>query len=536
MQIAARSLTGIMGGAGCGKSTLCLTFNGLIPHFIRGRLEGEVRVKGQSVSTSSVAELARIVGLLFQDFEAQLFSTSAELEIAFGPENYNVTRTDIIRRVDEYLRLLELAELRHRAPTSLSGGQQQRLAIASILALEPDIVVMDEPTTDLDSAGRDHLIRLAAEIRRTGRTVVIVEHDPESLTTADSITLIKDGTVAASGSAPDILTDVSLLTSCNIRPPQLADLFYRLDIPDCPLTVSDCLGVLRRHHPRLASRVTAPARAPGPASVALLNVSYKYPDADSASIHDFSLTIYEGEFVAIAGENGSGKTTVAKLLSGLLHPDTGDATLRGTSIRSLPRHIVAGQIGYVFQNPDHQIFCATVEEEVSFSARRFGIPREELAPRVTQSLRTVGLQGYEERDPFGLTKGERQRVAVASVLVLRPEIIVLDEPTTGLDYRQHSGMMSMLRRLNQSGHTVIIVTHSMSTLAEYADRTVVLHEGDILIDGPTRDVLVREDLLAHASLRPPPVVQLSNMLGAGIVSVAEMAAVFNPGASAAHHT
>lgn len=519
------SVTGIMGNAGCGKSTLCLTFNGLIPNFVKGQLHGEIRINGQDIRNASVSDLAPTVGLLFQDFEAQLCSTSAELEIAFGPENYNIARPELVRRVEKYLELMELAELRRRHPTTLSGGQQQRLAIASILALEPDIVVMDEPTTDLDSAGYDGLLHIANVIRGADRTLIIAEHDAEILTAADNIILISDGSIVSAGAADEILRDVELLNRCGVTPPQLAELFYRLGIRDCPLTVKGCLEILAKYE-RRSSKPTGKLPGAGQDSaVALQNVTYKYPDTPTAAVCNLSLQVLEGEFLAIIGENGSGKTTVALLLSGLLTPGSGEALLFGVNMRSLPRHVILGQIGCVFQNPDHQIFCATVAEEVSFAARHLGVSGDELDARVAHTLRIVGLQGYDKRDPFGLTKGERQRVAVASALVTRPRVIILDEPTTGLDRPQHIGMMNMLAQLNESGHTVIIVTHSMSTVAEYSSRTVILHEGSILIDGATRDVLCQEEVLAKASLQPPPIVQLSNKLGTNAMSVTEMVTV-----------
>jgi energy-coupling factor transport system ATP-binding protein len=235
-----------------------------------------------------------------------------------------------------------------------------------------------------------------------------------------------------------------------------------------------------------------------------------------------NLAIREGEFVAILGQNGSGKTTLAKHLNGLLKPTAGQVAIHGKPSSLYSHREMARTVGHVFQNPDHQIFCRTVGEEVGFGLKLLGEDQRTIESRVSEALEAVGLQGYDEAIPFTLTRGEKQRVAVASVLAARPEVMVLDEPTTGLDYPQQRGMMEMLRRLHARGHTIIVITHSMWVAAEYAWRTVVMKDGRVLLDGPTRWAFAQENRLAEASLRPPAVVRLSNRLGARALTVEEM--------------
>ena len=516
----------VMGHASSGKSSLCLSLNGLIPRLVRGQFEGEVAVMGMDLRDAAAVDLAQRVGLVFQDFESQLVSTSVELEVAFGPENLAAPRAELRRRVDQYLELVGLSALRLREPWSLSGGQKQRLAIASVLALEPDVLVMDEPTTDLDSAGRDEVLRLAHHVTGMGRTLIMVEHDTEVTTAADQVILMREGRIVAHGETREVLSDVDLLASCGVRPPQLAELFRQLGWRETPLTVEDGLTFIREaaKHPARRAVATGPGPVRSSVIVEARGACYAYPNGDTPALQDVHLTIREGEFLAVVGQNGSGKTTLGKLLSGLLQPSEGAVVIGGTSTGSLGRGALARIVGFVFQNPDNQIFSSTVQEEVAFGPRNLGLPGEMISRRVAESLCAVGLEGYERRDPFALTKGERQRVAVASVLACRPAVLILDEPTTGLDYRQQLGMMEMLGRLNREGHTILIVTHSMWASTDYAPRTIVMQKGCILLDAPTRYVFTREDLLDAVGLRAPPVVQLSNRLHAGALTVPELVA------------
>lgn len=521
----------MMGHGGAGKSTLCYCLNALIPKFFKGTYEGRVLIKGTEVGQSRVYDMSRLVGLVFQDFESQLFSTNVELEVAFGPENYGVPREEIRRRIDKYLTFVRLAELRNREPASLSGGQKQRLAIASILAMEPEVLVMDEPTTDLDPIGRDEVLSVAGELERQGRTLLIVDHEPETAQGADLVFLMKEGHLVRQGAPREVLTDVPLVLDCGVMPPQVVELFHKLNWPELPWTVEEALQLFREAPLRLKPEARDMLRRMDDARtrevkdqviLAAKGLGYVYEEGNVEALRDVDLQIRAGEFVAIIGQNGSGKTTLAKQFNGLLHPTRGEVLVDGASTRTLSRAALARAVGYVFQNPDHQIFARTVREEVAFGPRNFGMDEAEIEERVAEALRVVGLEGYEERDPFALTKGERQRVAVASVLATRPRVVILDEPTTGLDYPQQRRMMDMLATLNRMGHTVIIITHSMWVVTEYATRTLVMKDGRVIRDGPTREVFADEETLAEAFLKPPPIVRLGNRLGVTALTVDEM--------------
>jgi len=525
-QVEAGSFIGVMGHGGAGKSTLCSSLNGLVPGFFRGAYQGRVMVKGQEVAGHKVAEMSRIVGLVLQDFEAQIFSTNVELEMAFGPENQCLPCSEIDRRIRHYLAFLDLEKFRRREPATLSGGQKQRLAISSVLAMEPEILVMDEPTTDLDFKGRQEVLSVADNLRREGRTLLIVDHEPETMAKADRVWLMKGGQIVKGGLPGEILADVSTLKSCGIKVPPIPELFSAMGWPGAPFSAREAMALIRKHNLVRPRTLSLPESSrPGQRRPYLLQAEglrYIYPSHGIEALRGVDLCMGEGEFVALLGQNGSGKTTLAKHFNGLLKPTSGQMLLQGRPTKEYSHGEMARLVGYVFQNPDHQIFSRTVLEEVGFGLKMLGEGPKRVEQLVSEALEVVGLEGYEEKIPFALSKGERQRVAVASVLALRPRVLVLDEPTTGLDYRHQRAMMEILKSLNERGHTIIIITHSMEVAEEYAGRTVVLKDGAVLLDGTTRAVFAAEDRLAEASLQASPLLQLSNYLGTKARTVGQM--------------
>jgi len=516
----------VMGHEGAGKSTLCYSINGLIPGFFPGQYQGRVVVKGQEVAGKKVAEMSRHVGLVLQDFEAQLFSSNVELEMAFGLENHHLPRLEIERRIQRYLSLVGLEELRRREPASLSGGEKQRLAIGSVLTIEPDILLMDEPTTDLDPQGREEVVSLARKLKEEGHTILLVEHEPETAVRADQVWLMRDGHIVAQGSPAVILPDIPMLESCGVKPPATIELFSAMGWPGKPLTVERAVSLIGQHNltgrRTLNFEVGFPPRSREKSILKAEGLEYVYPAYAVKALGGIDLQIQEGEFIAILGQNGSGKSTLAKHFNGLLKPTAGRMLVQGRPTTAYSHREMAEEVGYVFQNPDHQIFARTVIEEVEFSLKVLGKDSPTIQKRVAEALEAVGLQGYEKKVPFSLTRGERQRVAVASVLAAQPQVVILDEPTTGLDYRHQRSMMEMLERLHEKGHTIIIITHSMWVAAEYAKRIIIMKDGAILLDGPTRNVFFAEKKLAEASLHPPPLVRLSNILGTQALTVAQM--------------
>jgi energy-coupling factor transport system ATP-binding protein len=538
------SLTGVMGPTGAGKSTLVRALHRAVPGFFRGDLEGTVRLRGVSLEGRSVADLAGDIGVVLQDFEYQLFSTSCALEVAFGPLNLGVPPDEARRRVAECLGACGLAGFEDREPSSLSGGEKQRLAIAAVLAMRPGVILLDEPTTDLDPAGKQDLYRILARLREDGRALLVVDTESEEMARADHLLLLAEGRVAGSGPPAELLADLPLLARCGVRPPQMVEVLAGLGLPPRPCPPEECAAILRRAG--IAPRPDAPGAVGRPGAdhspdaddrpeteefVRLDEVRYAYPDGQEV-LCGIDLRIQRGEFVAILGANGSGKTSLAKIIAGILPPLRGRALLDGAPIAAQGAAGAARRAGYIFQNPDHQIAAATVAEEVGFALQNFGAPRPEIERRVAELLPVVGLQGKEDEDPFVLTKGERQRLALASVLSYRPDLILMDEPTTGLDETEQRRVMDLLRRLNREGHTIIVITHSLPLVARHARRVVVLDRGRVAADGPARRILGAggapagegRDPLAMMGLAPLPVVRLGTQFGVATLTPAEFIA------------
>lgn len=531
----------VMGASEAGKSTLATCLNGLIPHYMRGRLNGEVVVLGQNTKECTVPQLAEEVGIVFQDFEAQLFSTNVELEIAFGPENFGVSREEMKRRIDENLKYVGLEEFRNRPPFTLSGGQKQKLAIASVLAMQPKILVMDEPTTDLDPISKQGIFEIINKLRQSDEiTLIVVEHETEETLNADRIVLIQNGKIVKSGPVREILRDVESLEEFGVMPLGIPKFFNNVKpSSQLPLTPEEGVDAFKqanlqisdKKYKELVLEEEAASRKFSTPVIQCTDLEHTYPNGVNA-LQGIDLEINLGEMVAIIGQNGSGKTTLAKHFNGLLMPTDGDIRVNDIPTSDQGIFKLGQRVGYVFQNPDHQIFSEFVFDEVAFSPRLRNVPEDEVKERVSEALEAVGLVGYEQEDPFSLTKSGRQRVAVAAVLAIQPDVLILDEPTTGLDYKEQRSMMDMVKRLNERGSTTIFITHHMWVVAEYAQKVFVIKDGRILLKGSKREVFSNEKILEESFLRPPHFVQLANRLGKTFLTPEEMIACLETGGSA----
>lgn len=542
----------IMGASGAGKSTLVKCLNRVIPVLQTGQLTGEVRLFGRRLVQEKVGELASTVGMVFQDFEAQLFSTTVRDEIVFGMEQLGVERSEMQRRLTEVLSQVGLSGFEGRDPTTLSGGQKQRLAIAALLALRPHILVLDEPTTDLDPEGRQEIFALLARMRTEGFTLVVVEHELAAAVDADQIVLLSAGEVIAAGPPARLLPQIESLARYGVRPRDFDRLFQTLGINEYPRDIEEAVALLgktgtlrqvqhkRERESRRCSQLQEGNHCQlpqvcsfrsSPPLLHLQSLTHVYPGSAPA-VCEVTLTIEEGEFIALLGQNGSGKTTLAKHMSGLLAPTQGQVFLRGQELSRVPLHRLAQEVSYVFQNPDHQLFADTVAEEVAFGPRNIGLAPAEVNARVQEALAAVGLSDVRDHDPFLLGKGERQRLAVAALLALRPSVLILDEPTTGLDYVEQRRMMELLRGLHREGRTIIIITHVPWVAAEYAERALLMAQGRLLWDGSLRGLYAQPDLCARAAFRPPDITLLGLRFGVAPLSVEEFVAWTNgdPGA------
>ncbi len=533
---AAGEMIGIMGASGAGKSTLAKCLNYIIPGFEDGEFRGVVRIGARPLVDVRVCDVAPVVGMVFQDFEAQLFSTNVAHEVAFAMEQIGMEREEIVQRLGAALQDVGLAGFEHRDPTTLSGGEKQRLAIAAVMALRPSVIVLDEPTSDLDPEGKAEVFALIRRLRDYGVSLIVIEHEAEELRGCDRILILHEGELIADDTPERLMTRLQLLEQCGVHAPDLNRLLARMGISAHARDIAEAEWLIRK---TLGERVVAPSveevrarQSPAPADasgerlsppiVGIENLSHVYPEGARA-LDRVNLTIAPGEFLAIIGQNGSGKTTLARHIVGLLRPSEGRVLIGGRDRARLAPAETAREVGYVFQNPDHQIFAATVEDEVAFGPRNFGFPAEEVERRCARVLQAVGLDHARQRDPFLLGKGERQRLAVAAVLALEPRLLILDEPTTGLDYREQRRMMELISELHRAGTAIVIITHTPWLVAEYAERGVLLRKGTKLFDGPVRDLFANQGLLARSSFRPPEVTLLGDRFGVTALSVEELA-------------
>jgi energy-coupling factor transporter ATP-binding protein EcfA2 len=489
----------VTGPSGGGKSSLGRCLNGLIPHFYGGKLYGRVLVSGLDTRRHSTKELATRVGFVFQDPENQLVSLDVEREVAFGLENLAFPRDLIAKRVEESLDTLGIAHLRCRQLSELSGGEKQKVAIASVLALHPGILILDEPTSELDPKGAEEVLSVITRLNdELGLTVILIEHRLDRvLQYADRLIVLSEGMVAIDGEVRDVMTNhYPELSRVGIGVPPMIRLIQELrergvKISKVPLTIKEGRAILRK-----AFENTTPIQDTGGGNgqeitsplVEVKRLWYTYPSGLLA-LRNINLKIGEAEFITIMGRNASGKTTLAKHFNRLLVPTKGRIRVSGIDTREATIAELARKVGFVFQNPNDHLFADTVYDEIAFTLKNLGFSRGEIELRTTEMLERFQLNEYKNHYPRSLSGGEKQRVALASVLVTKPKVLILDEPTRGMDYRLKSELMRFLNAYRAEGNTVILITHDVEIVAEYADRVILLSEGKVIVDGEKHQVL-----------------------------------------------
>jgi energy-coupling factor transport system ATP-binding protein len=513
----------ITGPSGAGKTTLCRLLNGLIPHYFRGNFNGSVLVNGINTKKTTIGSLSRMVGLLFQDPASQLVCPTVMDEVAFGPENLGVEPMEIRQRVEYALKAVRLKGYEERNPHSLSGGEQQACALAAIMAMKPEIYVLDEPTSNLDPLGSYQIINLLVELSRMEKkTMIIVEHKMEELLPlVDRLIVMNDGKIVLQGEVKELLENVEYMEKIGLKPPQVTLLASKLrkyvNIKELPLTLDDAVDVFNKvlsgilKEKKMKIKPQAPYVSDRRKSKEIIRVEdlwYVYPEGVTA-LRGINLSIYEGEFVAIIGQNGSGKTTLVKHFNGLLKPTKGNVIVYGVNTKNASISELAKKVGYVFQNPDHQLCNETVGKELAFGPINLGLSDKEIEERVKSVAERLGLKEVLDENPFSLSKGERQRVAVGSILTMNPDVLIIDEPTTGQDYKMSKEMMDIFKELNREGKTIIVITHDMNLVAEYAEWVIVLREGEILCEGTLKTVFTQTELLERTYLRPPQITRLA---------------------------
>jgi energy-coupling factor transporter ATP-binding protein EcfA2 len=517
----------IMGPTGAGKTTFSLTLNGLIPQFYEGTMEGSVHVLGIDTKRYRIQRLVQHVGLVMQDPESQVFGMNVLADVMFGPANLGLSYDEVMARARRALNLVGLVGFDKRSPSDLSGGEKQRLAVASVLAMHPEILVLDEPTSELDPVGREEVYQAVDRLCEDGDvTIFAIEHSPDEVVSrAENLMVFSGGKLAYLGTPKDVFRNAPKAHDLGIRIPEPAELGWKLyeagliKQQQIPLTVDEAFELISpwiiERKDRLAKCDTKPCRcdAEGEKEVILSvqDLSHSYSDEIHA-LRGVSLDVHKGEFIALVGQNGAGKTTLAKHFNGLLRPTKGRVIVDGKDAAGQAIYDLAKVVGYVFQNPDHQIFSATVWEEAAYGLKVQGITGEKAKERVANVLELVGLSDLLELNPFTLSKGDRQKLAVASILAIEPQVLVIDEPTTGLDARGAEGMMTLIDHLNKLGHTVIIITHDMKLVAEYATRVIAMSRGKIIADCTPAELFSNEAVMENARVKPTSIARLFSRL------------------------
>lgn len=516
----------LLGPSGCGKSTVMLALAGLIPNSVEADLRGQVLCGGINTRHIDAGQLAAKVGIVFQDPDAQIVTGSLLDEVCFGLENLLVPVDEIETRALAALRRMGLADRREealRAPTELSGGGRQRLAIACALALDPLVLVLDEPTANLDPCASAEFYAALATLKDASRAIVLVEHElDDALPLADRVVVLDgNGTIIHNGTPAEVLgRHARDLSERGIWLPTTTGVALRLGLdadPErvLPLTVSELARALDADE--APEGMIAPTTDPGGSHDQVLAEQNVAIDVHAVSVriggvtalHDVDLRIRSGEFLAIAGVNGAGKSTLTRAIAGLVPLSSGSIALAGTPLTALDIRQVGDRIGYVFQNPEHQFLARTVRDELAYGLRVRRRPKHEIGDRVDRMLERFDLARYADVNPFLLSHGEKRRLSVATALISEPSILILDEPTFGQDQARAREIVDMICELNAAGITIIMITHDLQLIADYADRVALLSRGRLLQAGAAGEILCDTRLIECAGLRPPPVRRIA---------------------------
>jgi energy-coupling factor transport system ATP-binding protein len=548
---------GITGPSGAGKTTLCRAMLGAIPYSSRltpeqlpQHFRGTISAAGEPVTART--PVTNRVGMVLQDPENQFLRMSLLHELGLGLQIQGLPTEEILQRAYESLCRVGLQQLWHGAaylhPADLSGGQKQRVAIASFLSMRPQVLLLDEPTSDLDPPGKREVIETIARLRKDYRmTVVLVEQDPDILSTfCDRIALLNEGHIELIATPHDFYAERTLLERCGASVGELTSISWLtgytyharppLTLEEGEITFAGFVHAQAEQPEECPLHDAAPTETgkgssfPRPDTtvsagtsrshdmikqepiVSVSDTWYSYEDG-TVALQGVDLTLYRGEILALLGPNGSGKSTLAKILAGIYRPARGRVQVQGQDLASRKvRARLPASVGYVFQNPDHQLFRRKVSDEVEYGLINLGMEPVQRRKVVKAALEAVGLTRYANEDPLFLGKGQRQRLAVAAVLAMGPEIVIVDEPTTGQDYSMIRGIMSLLRDLHQQGKTILIITHDMSLVAEHCQRVVTFRAGKRVFTGTPAELFQDEETLNKADLRPPPAAALSARL------------------------
>lgn len=512
----------ILGPSGSGKSTLAQCLNGIIPNIHKGQAQGQVRIDGQDIFKQSIYDKSQLVSTVLQDPDGQFIGLTVAEDLAFALENDCADQSEMKDKVALWAERLDLTSLLNHRPQDLSGGQKQRVSLAGVLIDESPILLFDEPLANLDPKSGQETIDLIDKIHKeVGATTIIIEHRLEDVLyrPVDRILLVNEGELIFNGS-PDELLSSTLLLENGIREPLYVTVLRQLGFDTRSAQNLSQLDALDLSDLALPDRVLKDKRDSSSDSILKVEgLSVSYGD-NPTIIEDLSFSLKKGERLAIVGKNGAGKSTLAKALCGFV-PSQGKLTYKGQNISQDSIAERSERIGFVLQNPNQMISQTMIFDEVALGLRLRGIEEAEVEARVHEVLKTCGLYSFRKWPISALSFGQKKRVTIASILVLKPEIIILDEPTAGQDYKTYTDIMNFLDSLQKQGHTIVMITHDMQLMLEYSDRCLVVVEGKIIADDNPVTILNQKDLLESANLKQTSLYTLGQKLSSDPVEVTQ---------------
>ncbi len=517
-------LIGIIGPAEAGKTTLGLSIKAIVPHKLDGAWGGALDVCGKDILESDVSTISRFVSMTFQDPESQIIGSSVEEDLVFGPENYNIPPEVIREKMKWAMDAVGLSEeFLKKHPHRLSGGEKQRLAIASAIICGPEVIILDEPTAEIDPVGKYDVIKIVEKLKKSQtKTILLIEQDLEHLVRfADKLLVLNKGELVAFHNTREVLKDTDKLLDMHINVPEVVVLWNELkklglDIPIF-VSVEEAISVLRNYFVKNKEELVVKSSAkltPTHETEEVIKVeqmSFSYETSDQI-LHDINLSIKKGEFVAVLGKNGTGKTTLVKHFNGLLKPTKGKVFVNGIPTNKKTVAQLSRNVGYVFQNPNHQIFEDTVEKEIMFGPKNLGWTAEQIAEKTQFALKLCDLEKVKDQHPTMLNRAQKQLLIIASVVAMDVDVLIVDEPTTGLDYSNCQLVGQVLTNIQKQGKTVVLITHDMNFVAKYAERTIVVNNGEVDEDDVTHKVFTNIEKLEKAHLYPPQITQVAAQL------------------------
>ncbi len=495
----------IAGKNGAGKTTLSKILSGIIPNVEKGSAQGQYLFRNRDINAYVYKNLVKNISILFQDFETQIISTSVKEELVFYSLNTGSSYKEALKKAEELAEKFGITSLLTRNIYELSGGEKQKIALLSLFGINPEVLILDEPFTDIEPASRQFILDFLKSGGYKGN-IILFEQSLDFYSYFDRIIIINDGEIIYDGDKSAV-KDKELLSLAGLSAPGAYKIFSQ--------GINEDL-IKERYYfdEKEYETITQNKNEQSETIVEAKNLYFKYEDISTQTIDNINFEIKRGDFVTVVGANGSGKTTLMKILAGILKPEYGFIFYKGMSIKD---KMLSGVIGYVYQNPDNQIFAETVFDEIAFILKMQKLDEVKMRDRVDSLMRTMGLYDKKDMDPFILPKGDREKIACASIIVAEPEIIILDEPTTGLDYPSLCELMGIIEGLNINGHTILMITHAMETAALYGNKIMALNEGKIIFYGDKRRFFSDENLLEAAKITKTEIMELSLKLNSKLL-------------------